>query len=129
MKRAYIDSSAFVKLVIDEPESPALRNWLRGRPWTSSLLLRAEVLRALRPHGVAAVEVGRKMIGRGELIRLNPALMDQSAALGDPGLRTLDAIHLAAASILGQDLAAVVTYDERMGEAARALGMRTVAPA
>jgi predicted nucleic acid-binding protein len=127
--RAYIDSSAFVKLVIPEPESTVLRGWLRGRLWTSSLLLRAEVLRALRPHGVAAVEVGRKMIGNGELIRLNPALMDMSASLGSPDLRTLDAIHLAAALLLGHDLAAVVTYDEHMADAARTLGMRTVSPA
>jgi predicted nucleic acid-binding protein len=128
VRRAYLDSSAFVKIVVNETESSALRNWLRGRPWTSSVLLRAEVLRAVRPHGVAAVETARKMLGLGELIRLNPALLDQSALVGPPELRTLDAIHLAAASILGSDLLALVTYDNRLEQAARLVGMRTIGP-
>ena len=128
MKRAYLDSSAFVKLVVNETESPALRHWLRGRAWTSSVLLRAEVLRAVRPHGPVATETARKMLGLGELIRLNPALLDQSASVGPTDLRTLDGIHLASAGVLGPDLLAVVTYDERMLEAAALLGMRTIRP-
>ncbi len=86
------------------------------------------MLRAVRPHGSEAVETARKMIGLGEFIRLNPNLLDFSAGLGPPELRTLDAIHLAAASVLGQDLLAVVTYDQRMSDAARILGIRALSP-
>jgi predicted nucleic acid-binding protein len=43
-------------------------------------------------------------------------------------LRTLDAIHLATALTVGDDLEAIVTYDERMLDAARLLGLSTVTP-
>ena len=68
------------------------------------------------------------MIARGELVRLSPALLDLSAMLGPPDLRTLDAIHLAAATVLGDELGAVVTYDRRLGDAARSLKMRVSTP-
>lgn len=44
------------------------------------------------------------------------------------GLRTLDAVHLAAAQAAGDDLSAVVTYDDGMARAARDLGLETLAP-
>lgn len=128
MKLAYLDSSAFVKLVVAEPESAALRTWLHGRSWTSSALLPAEVLRAARFHGEKTVERARRLIGRGELLRLSPALLTLSASLGPVELRTLDAIHLAAAVVLGDQLGSVVTYDERMAEAARRLKIPVSAP-
>lgn len=129
MRRVYLDSSAFLKLVVVEPESGVLRRWFRGRPWTSAALLRAEVLRALRPHGSRATQMARRMMDRGELIRLSPALLDLSASLGPPELRTLDAIHVAAARMLGDELGVVVTYDRRLAFAARSLGMRVASPA
>ncbi|HEV2953099.1 MAG TPA: type II toxin-antitoxin system VapC family toxin, partial [Candidatus Dormibacteraeota bacterium] len=119
MKRVYLDSSAFVKIVVNETESAALRKWLHSRAWTTSVLSRAEVLRAVRIHGAGAVETARRMLGLGELVRISPALLDLSASLGPVELRTLDAIHLAAASLLGRDLLAVVTYDQRMAAAAQ----------
>jgi len=68
------------------------------------------------------------MIARAEFVRLSPALLDLSAMLGPPELRTLDAIHLAAARVLGDELGAVVTYDRHLGDAARSLKMRVAAP-
>jgi predicted nucleic acid-binding protein len=128
MTRAYLDSSAFVKLVVAEAESAPLRAWLRGRSWTSAGLIRAEALRVLRPHGQQAVEAGRRMLGRQDLIRLTPALLDLSARLGPPELRTLDAIHLAAASALRDELTVLVTYDHRLADAAMDLRMAVMAP-
>jgi predicted nucleic acid-binding protein len=62
------------------------------------------------------------------LIRLDDDLLDRAADLDPPGMRSLDAIHLAAAVSLGDDLAAVITYDERMSAGAHALGLPVLSP-
>ena len=125
----YIDSSAIVKLAIREPESTALRRYLRRRrPLVSSALARTEVLRALLPAGDEAVARGRSVLQRLDLVRLNDRVLNAAAALHPPELRSLDAIHLATAQQLGRDLAALVTYDDRMVTAAKQLGYRIVQP-
>ena len=55
-------------------------------------------------------------------------LLLAAGRLGPDGLRTLDAIHLAAAGAAGGDLGGVVTYDSRMAEAGQALGLEILAP-
>jgi predicted nucleic acid-binding protein len=124
---AYLDSSALVKLVVEEPESSALARYLSGhRDRVSCALARVEVVRAVRPHGTRAVTRARELLTRVHLIRLDSALLDAAANL-DPGmLRSLDAIHLAAARAVGSELDAVVTYDARMSEAAARLGLPEV---
>jgi uncharacterized protein len=44
-------------------------------------------------------------------------------------LRTLDAIHVAAALVLGDDLESMVTHDDRLAQAALANGIAVIAPA
>lgn len=125
----YLDSSAIVKLAVEEPESRALRRYLRRRqPLVSSALARVEVARALLPLGPAALRRGGKVLARLELIRINDRILTSAGTLSPTELRTLDAIHLATAQLLGGDLARVVTYDERMGAAAEALGCSVSAP-
>ena len=63
------------------------------------------------------------------LIALDDALLDRASDLGPSDLRSLDAIHLAAALSLGDDLGAVVTYDDRMAAAATGLGLVVAQPA
>jgi uncharacterized protein len=129
MAATYLDSSAIVKLAVRENESVALLRYLRRRrPLVSSALARTEVMRALLPGGDAAVAVGRKVLTGLDLIRINTGVLDEAAVLLPADLRSLDAIHLATARRLGQDLGAIVTYDERMAEAAVHLGHRIVAP-
>ncbi len=129
MAATYLDSSAIVKLAVRENESAALRGYLRRRrPLVSSSLARAEVLRALLPGGEDAVTAGRKVLARVDLVRVSTAVLDEAAALLPAELRSLDSIHLATAGRLGRDLAAIITYDQRMAEAAAALGHRVVAP-
>ena len=129
MPVTYLDSSAIVKLVIAEPESPALRRHLRRRrPLVSSALARTEVLRALLPAGPAATEAGRAVLDTLELLRVNDRLLSDAAVLEPAELRTLDAIHLAAARRFGAELRLVITYDDRMLAAADQLGIRTAAP-
>jgi predicted nucleic acid-binding protein len=125
----YIDSSALVKLVVAEPESAALRRYLQTEPERASCALaRVEVVRAVRPHGATATSRARQLLRRLDLIQLDDELLDGAAVLDGVVLRSLDAIHLAAAQTLGDDLAAIVTYDERMTRAAAQLGLPVQAP-
>ncbi|MGH3303128.1 MAG: type II toxin-antitoxin system VapC family toxin [Streptosporangiaceae bacterium] len=129
MAATYLDSSAIVKLAVRESESVALRRYLRHRrPLVSSSLARTEVMRALLPGGDNAVAAGRKVLTRLDLVRISTGVLDDAAVLLPANLRSLDAIHLATARRLGQDLGAIVTYDERMAGAAKYLGQRVVAP-
>ncbi len=124
----YLDSSALVKLVVVEPESRALRRFLRDHPRRVSCgLARAEVPRAVGRHGADAVSRARKLLERTHLLRIDDALLDAAAELGPAHLRTLDAIHLAAATSLG-DPVVLVTYDGRIADAARQLEIETVSP-
>lgn len=125
----YLDSSAIVKLAVREPESTALRRYLRRkRPLVSSALARTEVLRALLPAGDEAVARGRSVLERLDLVRINDRVLNAAGELRPPELRSLDAIHLATAQQLGDELAALVTYDDRMVTAARQLGYKIVQP-
>src|ERR1700681_1603525 len=127
---AYLDTSAAVKLLMTERESPALRRWLRGRPErASAALLRVELVRVVRRAGVPRlIPEARKLLAGVHLIRLDDALLDRAAELDPTELRSLDSIHLAAAASLGDDLAAVVSYDERLLAAAASLGLPTATP-
>lgn len=125
----YLDSSAIVKLAILEPESVALRRYLARRPpLVSSALARAEVARALMPSGPAAVARGEEVMRRIQLLRINDRVLGEAGRLEPPELRSLDAIHLASARELGNAIRQIVTYDDRMGEAAQTLGWTVVAP-
>lgn len=129
MSGAYLDSSAIVKLAIAERESAPLRRHLRRRgPLTSSALARTEVLRALLDEGEAGLARGRDVLGRLNLVRINDRVLNAAGSLLPGDLRSLDAIHLATALQLRDDVRQLVTYDDRMGEAARALGLRTASP-
>jgi len=125
----YLDSSAIVKLAVREPESLALRRYLRTRrPLVSSALARTEVLRALLPAGDEAVSRGRDVLQRLDLVRVNDRILNAAGLFVPSELRSLDAIHLATAQQLGRDLKVLVTYDDRMAAAARQLGYRIVQP-
>jgi predicted nucleic acid-binding protein len=125
----YLDSSAIVKLVVAEPESTALRRYLRRRrSLVSSALARAEVARALLPLGEQAVRRGQDVLARLELIRISDRILASAGALLPAELRTLDAIHLATALELGSDLARIVTYDDRFSAAAVSVGCTIAAP-
>lgn len=127
---AYLDASAAVKLLVEEPETAALR--LRISAWSkraSAALLRVELLRTIKRAGLPRLtEHARLELGRIYLIALDDGLLERAAEMEPPTVRSLDAIHLAAALGLGADLGAVVTYDARMSEAAQALGLPVIAP-
>ena len=131
MTALYLDSSAFVKTVVDEPAAPSLRAFLArdGSRRVSSALLRAEALRAVRHLGPEALAAARDGLRRIDLILVDDRILDAAGVLEPAILRTLDAIHLATALAVGDDLGAIVTYDMRMAAAAGTLGLPTVSPA
>jgi predicted nucleic acid-binding protein len=125
----YLDSSALVKLAVREVHSDALRKHLRRRrPLISSALARTEVLRALLPGGEPALAAGQRVLTRVDLVRVNDPVLSQAGTMLPVELRSLDAIHLATAARVGADLAEIVTYDQRMAAAARAMGYKVSSP-
>jgi predicted nucleic acid-binding protein len=126
----YLDSSAFVKVVVRERGSSALRSFLATSDArrVSSALLRAEALRAVRHLGPDALAAVREGVRRIDLVGIDDRILDVAGTLPPGVTRTLDAIHLATALAVGDDLDAIVTYDDRMIEAARLVGLATVTP-
>lgn len=129
-RAAYIDSSAFVKLIVAEPESAALRARLRRWPdRVSASLLRTETVRALRRSGNdQLVGQARRMFAAINLVRLDEPLLDRAGDFEPAELRSLDAVHLAAALSMGPDLGTIVTYDNRLRDAALTQGLDVESP-
>lgn len=129
MSGVYLDSSAIVKLAVREPESDALRAYLRRRrPWVSSALVRTEVLRSHLVGGEEALAAGRRVLARCHLVRVNDRLLNIAGTMHPAELRSLDAIHLATAERLREEIGEVIVYDEHLAAVARHLGYRVSAP-
>jgi len=126
----YLDSSAIVKLIVSEPASGELIAYLRTRPLRfASRLADVEVRRAAARFAGLDVEVRlRRVLARISSVELDEALAVSAAGIAPVGLRTLDAIHLASAMIVGPQLEALVTYDQRLADAAGSLGIHVVSP-
>jgi len=126
---AYLDASALVKLVVTERETAALRSFLRLHPqrFTNRVAL-VEVTRAVRRRATswkAPIDAAFEGV---TVIDLDPRVTDRAGAMEPVALRSLDAIHLASALVLAEELDAFVTYDVRQADAARALGLSVAAP-
>jgi predicted nucleic acid-binding protein len=129
-KAAYLDTSAFLKLIVAERESEALRRFLvRWPERASASLLRTETVRALRRAGYDShVGPARRLLKTIRLIRLDEPLLDRAGELDPREMRSLDAIHLGAALSVGSDLGVLVTYDEHLAVAARNSGISVASP-
>jgi predicted nucleic acid-binding protein len=129
--RIYLDTSALVKLVVAEGESQALKHFLGANAEDSlfsAALARTELIRAVAPNGAQAIADARDLLNRLDTVMLTRQLLDDAGTLLPPRLRSLDAIHLAAAQRAGDALRAVITYDTRMLSAAADLGISTASP-
>ncbi len=124
----YVDTSAFMKFVLDEPRSAALASYLdqSDEPLVSSILLETEARRAALRAGVPQDAVTR-VLRAVTLNEMPRSLFHEAGALADPMLRTPDALHVASAVRLG--VRQVLTYDDRMAAAAASVGLSVVAPA
>lgn len=127
----YLDSSALLKLLVDEPESAALEAWLatrEGTPVVTSELARVEVPRACRRVNADAVPLAMVLLSELDHVALSRPLLDQAATVGEDSLRSLDAIHLVSALSIRSDLTGFVAYDARLAGAAAAAGLDCVRP-
>lgn len=102
----YADTSALVKLVVIEPESGALLDWLghRDAALATSDLARTELVRSMRRRAPEAITQARDVLSRLLLVRADAQIFDEAARLMPPEVRSLDAVHLATALALGDDL-------------------------
>ena len=128
---AYVDASALAKLVMEESGSAAMVQWfVEAECVLTSRLGVIETHRAVarQDAGLDPARVDR-VLRSIEVFELDAGIARHAASVGPASLRTLDAIHLATALALGAELDAFVTYDDRLAEAARAVGLPVVRPA
>ncbi|NLB47108.1 MAG: type II toxin-antitoxin system VapC family toxin [Microbacteriaceae bacterium] len=126
----YADTSALVKLVLAEAETPALHDWLRTHEarLATSDLARAELMRAVRRSNPRSAPDVRELFERVAIISLDASVYEEAGLIAPMELRTLDAIHLSAARLLGEQLDGMLCYDDRLSEAAEYAGIRVFSP-
>ncbi|MES2209990.1 MAG: type II toxin-antitoxin system VapC family toxin [Chloroflexota bacterium] len=126
---AYVDASALAKLILEEAGSLEMRRWyIESERVVTSRLGVVETRRAVarQAHDPAHLEVILRSV---ETIEFDVAVARTASAIGPATLKTLDAIHLASAAAMVPELDAFVTYDDRLADAARALGLPVIRPA
>jgi predicted nucleic acid-binding protein len=127
----YVESSAAVKLLGMEPEAEPLARYLddlasdEGTSLVSSLILETELRRAAVRAEVAQPRV-TAILDRFELVDLDRSVFTSAGVLPGKKLRSLDALHIAAAFKIDADV--MLTYDKRQIAAAEAVGLRTHSP-
>jgi predicted nucleic acid-binding protein len=127
----YLDTSAMVKLVVSEPESPELINWLNAnseQSFVTSVVGHIELNRAAGRLGPSATTAAQRISGAIDTFVLTDTIANLAATVGPSELRTLDAIHLATAYVHRSLLAAVCVYDRRLAHAAQTLRLPVAAP-
>lgn len=119
-----------MKLVVEEPETGALQAWLTdtGGEWVSSDLARTELMRAVRRAAPDQLVRARAVLDSVILVEVTTEIFEEAGRLEPEILRALDAVHIAAALDLGDDLEAIVTYDGRLAAAAQANGIPSITP-
>lgn len=127
----YVDSSALLKLLRSEPETGEFHAWLadqRDVPLVSSLLAKVEVMQAARRYRDQLLGEPEPLLATVNLIPLRTEIAETACRIGDPPLRSLDALHLASALSVRGELSAFCAYDHRLRSAAAAVGLPTTAP-
>ena len=124
----YLDTSAALKLLIEEPESPALAQTVdREQPdLVAGWVLETELRRAAQRLPALGMDVVSEFLAGVSLYEMPGSLFREAGILPGETLRSLDALHLAAAVRIGVDL--VLTYDVRMADSARLLGLPVLSP-
>ena len=127
----YVDTSAAIKLVIEEDESEALEHWLREQhdiPLVTSDLTRIELIRSVTRRNPLAVPLAVNLLGGFDLLRIDEQVVVAAQSLPGAVLRNLDAIHLASALRIRASLTTILAYDKRLLAAATAYGLQTQSP-
>ena len=131
MSLYYADTSAVIKLLVEESHSQAFAAFYDAHAdaeWVSSALLRIELTRAVTRALPVLLPDARDLLLAFSFVAIDDDIVEGAMNEPDRGLRSLDAIHLATARILGEDLDAIVSYDDRLLKAATDAGLATVSP-
>lgn len=127
----YLDTTAMMKLIALEPETPALTDYLAARTdtvWFTCSLARAELLRAAAAMPAGATDHAHHILHGLDTVAMTDRLVAAAAALNPPPRRTLDALHIAAALTAGPQLHTLITYDPELSEAATRHHITTTDP-
>ena len=131
MSLYYADTSAAIKLLAEESHSKAFAAFYdrhADAEWVSSALLRIEVTRAVARAAPALLPDARDLLSAFSYIAIDDEIVEAAMNEPDRTLRSLDAIHLATARILGPDLDGLVSYDTRLTSAASDAGLVVLSP-
>lgn len=131
MNLYYADTSAVIKLLAEGSHSRAFAEFYDAHAdteWVSSALLRIEVTRAVTRAMPALLPDATDLLSAFSYIAMDDDVVEGAMSEPDRGLRSLDAIHLATARLLREDLAAIVSYDDRLLKAAADAGLDTESP-
>jgi len=120
----YLDTSAYVKLPLREGGHEELRSELSDWDgYVSSMLLGVEAIRACSRYGRDRAQAARAWLQGVSLLPLDDAILDAASELAPPALRALDAIHIATALTVKEEVGAFFSYDLRLREAAAEQGL------
>lgn len=131
MNLYYADTSAVIKLLAEESHSIAFADFYDAHAdaeWVSSTLLRIEVARAVARARPALMPDARELLLAFSYVAIDDEIIEGAMNEPDRGLRSLDVIHLATARVFGEDLDAIVSYDDRLLIAAADAGIATLSP-
>jgi predicted nucleic acid-binding protein len=125
----YLDTSAASKLIFDESETEALRAFLCEWPrQVSSQLVEIELTRTVRRKAQGRIVLLDNVFANMYLRPIGDDVVILAGLVEPATLKSLDAIHLATAVLLREAIGCFVTYDTRLAEAGRAIGLPVVAP-
>ena len=131
MSLYYADTSAVIKLLAEEEHSLALAAFYdedTDAEWVSSALLKIELTRAVTRAMPVLMPDARDLLRAFSYVSIDDDIVEAAMNEPDRGLRSLHAIHLATARIFGDELDALVSYDDRLLRAAGEAGLPTASP-
>ncbi len=131
MSLYYADTSAVIKLLAEESHSKAFAAFYDSHAdaeWVSSALLRIELVRTVARAAPALLPDARDLLSAFSYVAIDDEVVEAAMNEPDRALRSLDAIHLATARILAEDLDGLVTYDARLAKAASDAGLAALSP-
>jgi predicted nucleic acid-binding protein len=129
MSSYYIDSSALISIIFDEPDAKAMKSFVGSTLFTSQIT-RVEVIRAVYRIAPAREKIARELLETLSMVPLRPAILTQAERLPEKiNIRSLDAIHLATANTLDfLRINGLITYDKQMAKGAKELGFEVFTP-